>query len=467
MNTPVVVERTGNQYRAIGGLPGMKTALGRTPEEAVDKLRAVWKKRLSKGAQIVGLDLDEKGAALMDSTEDPAREDAAEVLFLIPTNLTRPFFTQLLQECERAISTELNLRPILRYVPQDEQEYDEQVVAGLLQKEYGWSQRFKVVVVCPTGSPGLTRAIAKAIYDARRGVSLIGLTLPFTDAAIFAEYGMVTPPHVMCDNFAGGRKLGENVAIHLPEERSRPNILLISGPQNRVDSADRIAGFKAGLLNRNIHAEFLHPWEGLICNWRRSDAREGFAQWMRNSRTRVDVVMAANDDMALGIHDAIGDLRGTPHHRNIANCLIYGFDAIPEMRHRIESGDHHLKGTIEQPMRQIASNLVSHINYLHFKKRDAIPVSLAEPRFHGAESTSQQAPPGYTKTSPHWKTHKEAAEIWQCKPDTVSRYPKQARTEHDESGEWGYLTIHGQTHKFRVVQNGGAPKVCWWIPDGS
>ena len=58
MQIPVLVEKVpGNGFRARGGEPFAFAADGATREEAVSKLRALIEDQLSRGTQVVALDL--------------------------------------------------------------------------------------------------------------------------------------------------------------------------------------------------------------------------------------------------------------------------------------------------------------------------------------------------------------------------------------------------------------------------
>src|SRR5206468_2049358 len=105
------------------------------------------------------------------------KKQLKEALFLIPEKLTRPFFAQLYQECERAIDTEFGdeLRPVLRFVlRRDEESFDPNIGLERLRREFEWSKAIHVLVVVPTSSTELTRGIARSVtnLDDEQGRSL-------------------------------------------------------------------------------------------------------------------------------------------------------------------------------------------------------------------------------------------------------------------------------------------------------
>jgi predicted RNase H-like HicB family nuclease len=85
MQIPVLVERIkGNGYRARGKDPFALSARGETREEALANLRTKIQARLSKGTEVVGLEIDPVPHPLAEFAgmfkDDPLFEDVIKII---------------------------------------------------------------------------------------------------------------------------------------------------------------------------------------------------------------------------------------------------------------------------------------------------------------------------------------------------------------------------------------------------
>ena len=87
---------------------------------------------------------------------------------------------------------------------------------------------------------------------------------------------------------------------------------------------------------------------------------------------KPDVIVAGNDDMALG---ALAALQA----RNLKDVAVFGFDAIPDALKSIKSGD--MRATIEQyPAEQCARALRVAVAFLREGKKPDVAVDLLTPK---------------------------------------------------------------------------------------
>jgi inositol transport system substrate-binding protein len=152
-------------------------------------------------------------------------------------------------------------------------------------------------------------------------------------------------PYVAADNVAGGRLMGEWVTKNMPKGAK---IVIINGQLGSSSGMDRVRGIhealKAGGDKYKVVAE--QP-----ADWDRGKALS-VAQNILTSLTGnlPDVFLVVNDDMALGVLEAI---RGMGLSDQIK---LVSFDAYPEALKVIKAGQ--MVGTVEQhPSEQIRTAL--------------------------------------------------------------------------------------------------------------
>ncbi len=97
-------------------------------------------------------------------------------------------------------------------------------------------------------------------------------------------------PFVKADNIGGGREVASYFC-----EMAYKKILYISGPQDHVDSVDRLAGLRVGLAEKNFDLANLSVTPGDYSK----ESGYNAAKRYFSSKT-ADAVFAANDRMALG-----------------------------------------------------------------------------------------------------------------------------------------------------------------------
>jgi ABC-type sugar transport system substrate-binding protein len=366
--------------------------------------------------------------AKSDSPPRPVFLAMKEILFLIPARLTRPYFSSLCCECEISVYTRFGdeLRPIWRCVTRETEEFDERTVSAILHREMRQSKAIGLLVVAPTASEQLTIAVADVARD--RKVPVLALSLPFASPSVFTERQLPIPAAVYCDSASGARELARAASREL-EGRSprltKPSVVLIPGQSDRKDSLDRLQSFHAGLIDDGLEPEIT---TANACIWQRGPARSEMTRILHELKHTIDLVFAANDEMALGARDAIREDTGP----FATNCMIYGFDAITEVRSLVESGDHHMRGTSEQDIPQMAQSLTNLIDQVLrknaltppadvlIKPKPVLPPSAKKGKSR-LEDVARSLPPLEYK-SRNWVTPAEAAIIEGIKEASLRRY---------------------------------------------
>src|SRR5207248_11673245 len=83
------------------------------------------------------------------------------------------------------------------------------------------------------------------------------------------------------------------------------NVVCVYGTRERLDSRARINGFLQGLKNACAEFQLIRRDKPLNCDWKRDKARDEFARLSESKKLPIHLVIAANDEMALGVRDAI------------------------------------------------------------------------------------------------------------------------------------------------------------------
>ncbi len=466
MQFAILVEQVGNHtIRAICPLLGMD-AEGPTREEAIRRLRVSIEKR-AKG--FVGWNPHSIDVPSLSSTHLLPQGNADEVLFLIPTNLSRPFFVRILQECESEFERVFgdSLRTILRYVPRDDEEFRTEEVTRLLWREFRASQRIRLVVVAPTESRRLTREVARTIGQVDKTIPVIALTLPFRGVEAFREFGVSHPACLVCHSERGTQELGKAAAREFGQRRKSANVVLIRGARGRADSYSRVRGFKEGLKSAGVKHRLL-KLEPRFCDWKRDQAGKAFHDLVAKWQTRIDIVFAANDEMALGVRETILKSADATSRQWMEECRIYGFDAIPEMLSLVNCGDRHVRGTVEQPSKEMANQLAYMVQNVRrananqwAAENGGLRSVFVDPILHFAPKAVQRArselPPPPYDGSDQWQLTSAVPKEFGSRL-TLKKYAQTARRDTDEHGEYG---IHGKRtiRKLRIIDG----KIYWWL----
>lgn len=202
--------------------------------------------------------------------------------------------------------------------------------------EIAVTQEVAGIVMAPQDASALAYAADEAIAD--------DIPLITVDRSLIGTSKPV--PHVGADNVAGGRMMAELAGKTFPDGA---DIVLLLGMPGSSSADDRARGMHEVIAR-------LGPKYRIVAEQPANWARDQGLTVTQNILTALaghppDIILAANDDMALGALEAISQagLRG-------AGIKVVGFDATPDALAHVKSGE--MLATVEQdPGRQIRTAL--------------------------------------------------------------------------------------------------------------
>lgn len=185
------------------------------------------------------------------------------------------------------------------------------------------------LVILPFESEPLTSPV-KAVKDAGKWVTVVdrGLSQP-----------NIEDLYVAGDNTAFGRVAGEYFKENLP---SGSKVVVLRGIPTTLDN-ERVAAFEAAIEGSGI--EVLDKQHG---NWNRDDAFTVMQDYL-SKYPQIDAVWAADDDMAIGVAEAIAQAGRTDQ------MWIIGGAGMKEIVKKIMDGDRQFPVNVTYPPAQIAT----------------------------------------------------------------------------------------------------------------
>jgi len=208
------------------------------------------------------------------------------------------------------------------------------------------------LVIAPFDSDRLAPVVDKAIAA---GIPTVALDTPINSDQVLTL--------VAFDNFAAGDTMGKWVVKQLG---GGGKALILDGPQNEQNALDRRKGFLTGLETGNI--DVLNTKSA---DWEIEPARQTTADWL-NKYPEVQVILAANDNMAIGAAQAVAAAKRP-------RLLITGFDATEAGKAAIQAGQ--IAATIDQsPGEQ--SRLAIQLLIRHLETGDKFPPIVYLPKIH-------------------------------------------------------------------------------------
>lgn len=185
------------------------------------------------------------------------------------------------------------------------------------------------LVILPFESEPLTGPV-KAVKDAGKWVTVVdrGLSQPNIENL-----------YVAGDNTAFGRVAGEYFKANLP---SGAKVVILRGIPTTLDN-ERVEAFEAAIDGSGI--EVLDKQHG---NWNRDDAFTVMQDYL-SKYPKIDAVWAADDDMAIGVAEAIAQAGRTEE------MWIIGGAGMKEIVKKIMDGDKQFPVDVTYPPAQIAA----------------------------------------------------------------------------------------------------------------
>ena len=179
------------------------------------------------------------------------------------------------------------------------------------------------IVISPLDVAALAPAV-QAVVEA-------GIPIVTIDRRVNGVEGVLA--HVGADNVRGGQAQGEAILAAFPKGAT---VMHLQGQPGAGPAIDRNKGLHAVL---DAHKDLFKVVFEQPANFARDQALTMVESGLAGMPKAPDVIVCANDDMALGALEAV-------KARNLGAIKIYGFDALPEALARVKDGS--LAGTVEQ-----------------------------------------------------------------------------------------------------------------------
>jgi inositol transport system substrate-binding protein len=280
----------------------------------------------------------------------PARaaEKHLTILFSVP-GLDFPFFVHM----EKQIKDEAAKLGDIDLIVADGQRSSPKQTADL---EAAITKGVSGIVISPNDVDALAAAIQEAV-DAKIPVVTV-------DRRVNKVPGILA--HVGADNVKGGEAQGLLVEKLFP---NGANVMNLQGQSGSSPAIDRNKGL------HNVLDQAKDKYKFVFEDTAGFDRSKGLAMTesaLAGMATPPDVIVAANDDMALGALEAL-------KARNLLGKVkLFGFDALPEALGQIQAGN--MTATIEQlPGGQVRGALQTLVGFLRDGKKPDNQVILLTP----------------------------------------------------------------------------------------
>ena len=212
------------------------------------------------------------------------------------------------------------------------------------------------IIIAPTDVTAMVPAINEILAD----------KVPVVTVDRRVDGAKAPIPHVGADNVAGGRMLAEWVVKNFP---NGARIVFLTGQPGSSSAIDRAKGVRDTFAKAGPKYKIVAEQ---TANWARDQGLTVTQNILTSlSGNPPQVILAANDDMALGAVEAIQSAGLTK-----AGIKVLGYDAAPDALRKVRDGE--MAVTVEQsPGKQIRTALQLLVGQL--RNKTAIRSSAIEP----------------------------------------------------------------------------------------
>ncbi|HWL71041.1 MAG TPA: substrate-binding domain-containing protein [Geminicoccus sp.] len=268
-------------------------------------MKLVRRSALAAAVLLAGVSMGGLGARAQDTT----------ILASVPS-LTFPFFVHMLKEIKDE-ATKLGVATIDSDGQNSAPKQTADVEAAIVQGVQG-------IVISPSDVNAMAPALATAVEN--------NVPVVTVDRRVDGVEGILA--HVGADNVKGGEAQGEWLIANYPDGAK---IINLQGQPGASPAIDRNKGLHNVL---DQHKDKYQIVAEQTANFARDQGLSVTESLLAGMSDPPDVIIAANDDMALGALEAV-------RARNLDDQIkIVGFDALPEALASIRDGG--LAGTVEQ-----------------------------------------------------------------------------------------------------------------------
>jgi ABC-type sugar transport system substrate-binding protein len=260
------------------------------------------------------------------------------------------YFVQLLTLIVRKIQAVIGSDVVVKLAKSTSSE--DQI--NLIKETFAIKEKYSGVILSPVNTSHAWLELKTHIKNIHDYKSLPIITI---DKQISNDVNGVVIPSITSDWMSGGSCAGDLILRYLEKigDTNAKNVLYMPGLEG---SEERILGLTEALkkdtrftLTRLPHADFT-----------REDAKARFTEYLSTNRNIVDFIFACNDEMALGIRDAI--LEALPSEF-INSTRVIGFDGTKEFVSVMDSAsDEILLATVDVNLENQVDKLVERIRPL-------------------------------------------------------------------------------------------------------
>src|ERR1700677_39907 len=273
-------------------------------------------------------------------------QDKPTILVSVP-GLTFPFFVHMM-EAFKAEAVKQGYEPL----ESDGQVSSPKQTADI---EAALAEGVKSIVLSPNEVDAMAPALQEAV-DAKVPVVTVDRRVPSVTGIL---------GHVGAYNVKGGEAQGELIVKMFPDGATIVNLQGQSGASPAIDRNKGLHNVldKAGAKYKIVFEQ--------TAGFDRAKGLSVTEAALAGMATPPQVIVAANDDMALGAMEAV---KG----RNLKGITIIGFDALPEALAQVRDGG--LAATIEQfPAKQCSQAVQILANFLKKGEKPAQQITLLTP----------------------------------------------------------------------------------------
>ena len=292
-----------------------------------------------------------------------AADGKLTILASVPS-LTFPFFVHMLNQIKLEAKNLGNVDLIESDGENSAPKQTGDVEAAVVQK-------VNAIVISPLDVNALSPAVEQAVQA--------GIPVVTIDRRVDGVEGILA--HVGADNAKGGEAQAKAIMAAKPDGAK---IFHLQGQPGAGPAIDRNKGVHAVLDGQEKYKIVFEQ----TANFARAEALSVTEAGLA-ANGKPDVIVCANDDMALGALEACTAAGHT-------DVLIYGFDALPEALVSVRDGG--LAGTVEQfPGEQSRTALKIAVDFAKDGKKPEKPLILLTPIVIGKDNLDKAERIGETK----------------------------------------------------------------------
>ena len=240
-------------------------------------------------------------------------DDERPVIALVMKSLANEFFVNMASGAERHQAERVNYELIINGI-RNESDLSQQV--ALVDQMI--SRGVDAIVIAPADSQVLVPALARA---SAAGIVIVNIDNRL-EPEVLEDYGL-SIPFIGPSNRAGAKMVGD---FALQNVAAGSKVAILEGITSAVNSIERRTGFEEAITDAGMNLVTLQSAE-----WDQTKAAQVMAGIL-SQYPDLDVILAANDNMALGAASAVGMARREKE------IVIAGFDNISAVHPLIEAG---------------------------------------------------------------------------------------------------------------------------------